>query len=228
MRNSIFWPGAIVSLIYLYFMHRLIGDRYLDFSAMELNALGDFLAGAFSPLAFLWLVLGFVQQGRELNISSRALQAQADELKYSVEQHKDLVSLTRSQLELERQDRVLLADRRKKEISPFFEESYEIKNLDDSYTISLSFTNKGARVTKVMVDFTDGLSHLKRAYADWKELFTANFIIPCNPGSPRFYGTVSIRYFDIDQNEELKSFNLEMHPPSPRNVIPNFIVTPAD
>lgn len=228
MRNSIFLPGAIVSLIYLYFMHRLIGDRYSTFVTMDLNTVGDFLAGAFSPLAFFWLVLGFIQQGRELNISSKALQAQADELKHSVDQHKDLVNLTRSQLELEREDRALLADRRKKEISPFFEEAFDIKQLGDSYTVSLSFTNKGPRVTKVMVDFTGALSHLKRAYADWKENITQNFLIPCNPGDQRYYGTVSIKYFDIDQNEGVRSFNLQMQPPSGRNVTPNFIVTPAD
>lgn len=33
--------------------------------AMEPNEVGDALAGAASPLAFLWLVLGYLQQGEE-------------------------------------------------------------------------------------------------------------------------------------------------------------------
>ena len=35
---------------------------------------GDFLGGVSSPLAFLWLVLGFFQQGREIRLSNKALQ----------------------------------------------------------------------------------------------------------------------------------------------------------
>ena len=35
-------------------------------SRLPANAHGDFAAGAFAPLAFLWLVLGFFQQGEEL------------------------------------------------------------------------------------------------------------------------------------------------------------------
>ncbi len=34
---------------------------------IELNALGDFLAGIFAPVAFFWLILGYVQQGKRLD-----------------------------------------------------------------------------------------------------------------------------------------------------------------
>lgn len=34
------------------------------------NAWGDFFSGFFAPLAFLWLVLGYLQQGEELRNSS--------------------------------------------------------------------------------------------------------------------------------------------------------------
>lgn len=65
------------------------------------NEAGDFLAGVFAPLAFLWLVLGFFQQGQELRHSAEALWLQGRELQNSVEQQRDLVNVTREQLAFE-------------------------------------------------------------------------------------------------------------------------------
>lgn len=50
-----------------------------DLLKLSGNEFGDFLAGVFSPLAFLWLVLGFFQQGQELRASIHALELQGDE-----------------------------------------------------------------------------------------------------------------------------------------------------
>ncbi|MDC4990929.1 hypothetical protein OHW12_15595 [Acinetobacter baumannii] len=55
------------------------------------NELGDFLAGVFAPLAFLFLYLGYKQQGFELQQNTQALNLQAAELKNSVEQQRLLV-----------------------------------------------------------------------------------------------------------------------------------------
>jgi hypothetical protein len=54
---------------------------------------GDFLAGAFGPIAIVWLVLGFIQQGEELKLNTAALKLQADELRQSVAQQRRLVEL---------------------------------------------------------------------------------------------------------------------------------------
>jgi hypothetical protein len=78
---------AYLALICLYAAlskHALLG--------LKLNELGDFLAGAFSPVAFFWLVLGFFQQGKELRL-------QVEELKNSVEQQRELVGVSRDQLD---------------------------------------------------------------------------------------------------------------------------------
>lgn len=57
---------------------------------LRLNELGDFLGGISSPLAFLWLVLGYFQQSREIRLSSKALHLQAREMKRSVDEHRRL------------------------------------------------------------------------------------------------------------------------------------------
>lgn len=71
--------------------------------AMAPNELGDALAGAASALAFLWLVLGYLQQGDELRQNTDALRLQAKELKNSVEQQTLLVETSKLQLEAERE-----------------------------------------------------------------------------------------------------------------------------
>ncbi|MEN3972480.1 hypothetical protein WJS89_07340 [Sphingomicrobium sp. XHP0235] len=48
---------------------------------LALNELGDFLGGVSSPLAFLWLVLGYFQQSREIRLSSQAIHLQAAEMR---------------------------------------------------------------------------------------------------------------------------------------------------
>ena len=57
---------------------------------LRLHELGDFLGGVSSPLAFLWLVLGFFQQSREIRLSNKALHLQAREMRRSVDEHRRL------------------------------------------------------------------------------------------------------------------------------------------
>ena len=72
------------------------------FIAMTPSQFAEFLAGAFSPLAFLWLIFGYMQQGQELEQNTEALMLQAAELKQSAEQQRHLVEVTREQLAEER------------------------------------------------------------------------------------------------------------------------------
>lgn len=63
----------------------------------EPNSLGDFLAGVFSPVAFLWLVLGYRQQGEELQLNTQVLRLQVRELEASVAAQRDLAEATRAE-----------------------------------------------------------------------------------------------------------------------------------
>ncbi|HCA7568291.1 TPA: hypothetical protein MX399_004047 [Klebsiella quasipneumoniae] len=94
---KLFKWGLIISVCYLLLLAVLI--YYLNLTLMSSwNELGDFLAGSFSPLAFLWLVLGYLQQQEELQQNTEALRLQAAELKNSVDQYKEMVSIAREQL----------------------------------------------------------------------------------------------------------------------------------
>lgn len=53
---------------------------------LPLGDLGDFLGGAFAPLAFLWLVLGLFLQQRELAANNLAIQRQFEIMQRTAEQ----------------------------------------------------------------------------------------------------------------------------------------------
>jgi hypothetical protein len=55
------------------------------FLRLPLGDLGDFLDGAFAPLALLWLVLGLFLQQRELAANNRAIQRQFEVMQRTAE-----------------------------------------------------------------------------------------------------------------------------------------------
>ncbi|MCJ8160399.1 hypothetical protein [Acinetobacter zhairhuonensis] len=62
-------------------------------SAESLNELGDFLAGIFAPIAFFWLILGYIQQGKQLDQNTRALEQQEKALKLQIDEMRASVKL---------------------------------------------------------------------------------------------------------------------------------------
>ena len=91
--------GVIVSVGYVLLIIALRWDSFPNLRDMPLNEFGDFFAGVFGPLTLFWLILGYVQQQKELKQNTNALELQAEEFKKSVEQHKELVAATREQVQ---------------------------------------------------------------------------------------------------------------------------------
>lgn len=96
-KKKAFW-GILITAAY-FFIVALVLFQFNVFLVLEPKDLGDFLAGVFSPVAFLWLVLGFFQQGDELRQGTAALLLQAKELNSSVTQQAEMVSVARQQLD---------------------------------------------------------------------------------------------------------------------------------
>ena len=104
MRSGLFLFGIAATAVWLaagVYLMMAKGDRS---NLPKPNEWGDIFAGLAAPVAFLWLVLGFLQQGRELQLSTRALELQVAELKSSVEQQQALVKVTREQMEANLQE----------------------------------------------------------------------------------------------------------------------------
>lgn len=143
------------------------------------NEWGDFFAGFFAPLAFLWLIFGYYQQGEELKQNTEALNLQAEELKNSVEQQKFLVETTQEELKLAIEQ---MNNQKRKELvqrQPFIhfnnvtisrtkpETLMGYKFLDSQYNellINLRITNSRAIVRDCSIDIydlSDGLNLLR-------------------------------------------------------------------
>lgn len=80
------WLGLSLTLGWL-----LLGAMYISSSIGWLNLdslpadqLGNFLEGAFGPLAFLWLVIGYFLQQKELQQNTEALRQQSEQMAESV------------------------------------------------------------------------------------------------------------------------------------------------
>lgn len=74
-RNGLLWFGLVLTIAYLSFVLPIVIPRLGELEGMTLNEIGDFLAGLFGPAAFLWLVLGFLQQAGALRVQSEELRA---------------------------------------------------------------------------------------------------------------------------------------------------------
>jgi hypothetical protein len=128
---------------------------------MTPNQFADFLAGCFAPLAFLWLVLGFFQQGDELRNSVTALKLQGEELRHSVEQQRQLVEVTREQLGIDRASQDAAAADAARKAAPIFHISGGFSGWSSPIiTSKFTISNVGAECRQLVFD--DGIHALNR------------------------------------------------------------------
>lgn len=146
--------GVIASVVCLAFTAYLLVRDPTATSKMTPNEWGDFFAGAFAPLAFLWLVLGYLQQGEELRLSTKALLLQADELRNSVEQQRELVEVSRQQVAGEREALAYERHLREEMSKPLFSVAGAggIFGGDGKSTYNIVFSNTGHSATSVTAD----------------------------------------------------------------------------
>ena len=118
------WFGVVATVVYLFSIAFVLSEKLGELGSLELNNFGDFLAGAFGPLAIFWLVLGFFQQGEELRNSIKSLDLQTRELKESVMQQKELARISKEQFQLQEKEFNTAIQRLGESIQPKFIVSY--------------------------------------------------------------------------------------------------------
>ncbi len=108
------WFGLASTVFWLW-----LGALYIDanvgwegFARQPADALGNFLEGAFAPLAFLWLVIGFFLQQHELRHNNRAIRLQYDEMRRAT-QHAEVQAraIAANELHQRQETFLLVADR---------------------------------------------------------------------------------------------------------------------
>ncbi|MEM0952584.1 MAG: hypothetical protein AAGI24_00460 [Pseudomonadota bacterium] len=80
--------GLAVTVLYLILMGLYIESEvgWSAFVKLQVERMGSFLEGAFAPLAFLWLVIGYFLQKKELRQNTEAMKMQFVEIQRSAEQ----------------------------------------------------------------------------------------------------------------------------------------------
>ncbi len=79
LASTVFW-------LWLGFLYIAMTVGWGNFVSQPADALGGFLEGAFAPLAFLWLVIGFFLQQRELRLNNAAIHLQYEQMRRQAEQ----------------------------------------------------------------------------------------------------------------------------------------------
>ena len=170
----------------------------------KLNEWGDFVAGFCSPLAFLWLVLGYLQQGEELRNSAQALHLQATELKNSVDQQSALVEVSRQQLQ---QEIAALEDEKNRRLQAalpiFVPQSSGSMSSGGPMQYNLQIRNVGATVTSILVNINpppNGFTGFEHAAVATQQAVSLGYLA-MNPIS-----TVSIEFNDAEGVRRCMSF----------------------
>lgn len=108
--------------------------------AMTLNEWGDFIAGFAAMLAFLWLVLGYYQQNKELKQNTEMLRLQRQEM-------EELVATTREQTDSMVKTQSLDRIARIRDAQPVFDYSRVSVDLTENPdSLSIVVTNTGKHV----------------------------------------------------------------------------------
>lgn len=148
----------LITLGYLVVVLLTVLVRSEAFLKMELNALGDFMAGTFAPLALLWLVIGYFQQGDELRQNSRALLLQAKELRQAAEHAGGLLDVARKEHELAIEK--LRADVHEREIAAErkaeAQEQRRKEQLQPRLSFSLAFIEKNGEARVKLTNYGHG------------------------------------------------------------------------
>lgn len=161
-----------LTIFYLYCFVIVISIRLAELISLPLNELGDFLAGAFGPLALAWLVFGYFQQGDELKQGTEALLMQAQELRESVEQQSAMVASQRASL-----------NNYERSLEPLLKMTHEGSTLiEGDYLDRFWIFNTGGYCECVEIERVEGNTH-----------------IPCFTLQPLFNG--DSRGFLLDLNE---------------------------
>ena len=206
MSDKRFLTGFCLTVLWLGFMAYMLGTHSRP---TTLEAWGEFFAGFLSPVAFLWLVLGYLQQGQELRNSSAALRLQADELRQSVEQQSQLVAVSRAQLDHELQGVQEERARRLDAARPkFVVSSGGLSSGPDGFTVNLLLFNVGNTATNLLLELSPPVVNFSRQGIDMIERNKSSQIsIGCPSG---FSTSVTLAYTDADGELGKVQFDLEL------------------
>ena len=91
--------GWCVTAFWIICFAALLLAKQDTISKLDLNEWGDLFSGFAAPLALIWLIVGYIQQGEELRLNTQSLQAQEKEFQLNTEALKGQQEEMRRQVE---------------------------------------------------------------------------------------------------------------------------------
>lgn len=132
--------GWAITLLYSFVVVHLGWGRWSGLSELPLNELGDVFAGVAAPLAFIWLVLGFYQQGTELRNSTRAIQLQVSEMQENSAHQRSIADTGKAVMLAEHLPRLGL-------------KSKELSSSDGYVYVEFYLRNVGGYAESILIDW---------------------------------------------------------------------------
>jgi len=180
---------------------------------MTLNQWGDFFAGVVAPVGFLWLILGYLQQGEEVRSNTETLRLQQQALQRQVEETASLarhseqqVQVATQRLELERQRFERQRALEKARIQPVFAFG---GGMGSGAGYQMQFRNNGGMARSLTVASVEPFCEVTISPTDCVEAGGTGVI---NLNRITSYPTIlTIGY--VDQDNELGSTRLEFYQP---------------
>ncbi len=202
MKSLAFWLAGVLSAAYLGSVIWFFDVTPSTLKEMPLNGLGDFLAGLFGPLAFLWLVVGYYLQRTELKQNTIALELQAKEMRNSVEQQTILAEAARDQLAFDRNLLLNATEDQRQKLRPRFTlKGRYSRSSATKYLYWIDIKNTGATIHDVRIDFDCDLDLLKPSSFDLIESGDTETVDLCFSANSRAVSTAfTIAY--LNQNDE--------------------------
>jgi hypothetical protein len=171
MNKYLSTTGIVLTTLYIIAFVFLVQNKLYDIQLLSLNEIGDFFAGAFGPLAILWLILGFFQQGIELRQNTSALELQAEELKNSVLQQRELVEVTKKQFKAELESLNYEREQYRKSQEPVFvAHGVGGQHSGNKHSYNLNISNVGKTATDVTIFCSKEMKNLTpNQIASWTQ-----------------------------------------------------------
>lgn len=161
--------GLIATAIYVALIITYVASDVAAIWSLKPNEMGDFLAGTFGPLAFFWLICGYLQQGAELKQNTEALRLQVEELRNSVEHQREMAAVARAQLVHDAAAQARADDATRRNALPIFDivdrqTSVRSEDIVEEFKIR----NSGDYVRLMQLRQSDGVPQLIYApFHDW-------------------------------------------------------------
>lgn len=225
----------IATFIYLYVVISI--TDLSAYHALKLNEKGDLLAGIFSPLAFLWLVYGYLQQGQELKLNTQALTIQAEELaisntslkkqveemEKSVKAQQDMFELALTQYNDAMGEKIEASKPKLIFISQKFNETINYSNqgnLDYKFNVSIKISNISIKDIVITSNFWyititpngsyDNNSTVNLTRLDVGKEVNLIFYLKGTNLVPFKNNTITLTYSDFNSNQYDETYNLNL------------------